>query len=64
MRCNKCQATLDQEIAMQNFDLNIVESQYEPQDKESVMTEYCNILKILETQSGNEKSSKAKDGKN
>lgn len=49
---------------MQNFDLNIVESQYEPQDKESVMTEYCNILKILETQSGNEKSSKAKDGKN
>lgn len=49
---------------MQNFDLNIVQSQYEPQDKESVMTEYCNILKILETQTGNEKSSKAKEGKN
>lgn len=24
VRCNKCQATLDQDIAMQNFDLNIV----------------------------------------
>lgn len=28
------------------------------------MTEYCNILKILESQGGNEKSSKSKDGKN
>lgn len=64
VRCNQCQATLDQEIAMQNFDLSIVQDQYEPQDKESVMTEYCNILKILESQGGNEKSSKTKDGKN
>lgn len=49
---------------MQNFDLSIVQSQYEPQDKESVMTEYCNILKILESPGGNEKSSKSKDAKN
>jgi len=63
VRCNRCQATLDQEIAMQNFDLSIVQPQYEPQDKESVMTEYCNILKILENAGGNDKSSKSKDGK-
>jgi len=45
VRCHTCNATLLQEIAIQNYDENIVLPQYEPLDKESLVTKYCDILR-------------------
>ena len=45
VRCLKCHATLQQDVAVQNYDENIVLSQYEPQDKESLVTQFCEILR-------------------
>jgi|TARA_B110000285_G_scaffold104388_1_gene118812 hypothetical protein len=36
-----------QDIAVQNYDESIVLSQYEPQDKESLVTQYCDILRSV-----------------
>ena len=47
VRCLVCHASLLQEIAVQNYDESIVLSQYEPQDKESLVTQYCDILRSV-----------------
>ena len=47
VRCLACHATLLQDIAVQNYDESIVLSQYEPQDKESLVTQYCDILRSV-----------------
>jgi hypothetical protein len=40
VRCKSCNATLIQEIAIQNYDENIVYPVYEPLDKEALVTNY------------------------
>ena len=45
VRCQDCNATLLLEIAVQNYDENIVLPQYEPLDKESLVNQFCEILK-------------------
>lgn len=60
-RCLACQATLTQEIAVQNFDQSIVRSQYEPQDKQALMTQYCDILKLIDVNPSKDKSAPSKD---
>lgn len=45
VRCTVCHASLLRDIAIKNFDENIVISQYEPLDKESLVTQFCEILK-------------------
>ena len=47
VRCSTCQATLLQDVAVQDYDENIVASQYEPQDKESLVTQFCEILRTV-----------------
>lgn len=47
MRCQSCNATLLQEIAVQNFDENILLPMYEPLDNESIVSQYCSIINLL-----------------
>ena len=48
VRCLACNATLTEDDAVQNYDDNIVMREYEPQDKEALMTSYCEILRKVE----------------
>jgi len=48
VRCLTCHATLLQDVAVQNYDENIVLDQYEPQDKESLVTQFCEILRTVQ----------------
>ena len=36
-----------QDVAVQDYDENIVASQYEPQDKEALVTQFCEILRTV-----------------
>jgi hypothetical protein len=45
VRCIKCHAILDKELAVSNFDESLVLDQYEPQDAGALTTMYCEILK-------------------
>ena len=47
VRCNSCNVTLLQEIAIQNYDESVVVSQYEPLDKEALVSQYSEILKMV-----------------
>jgi hypothetical protein len=47
VRCNSCNATLLQEIAIQNYDENVVLPQYEPLDKEALVSQYSEILRMV-----------------
>jgi len=46
--CLTCDAILTQEIAVQNFDVSLLQSQYQPQDKQSLMAQYCDLLKLVD----------------
>ena len=48
VRCLTCHATLLQDVAVQNYDENITLDQYEPQDKESLVTQFCEILRTVQ----------------
>lgn len=48
VRCCDCNATLLQDIAVQNYDENIILPMYEPLDREALVTQYCEIIKGVE----------------
>lgn len=40
VRCNDCDAILTEEIAVQNFDTNLVISEYQSDDKQALVQRY------------------------
>ena len=48
VRCFSCHATLLEEMAVSNYDDNLVMDDYEPQDKEGIMSIFCKILKTID----------------
>lgn len=54
VRCLSCQATLTQELAVQNYSECIVLSQYEPEDKQGLMVQYCELLKLIDISDPNQ----------
>lgn len=48
VRCTNCHATLQQDVAVQNYDENIVLSQYEPQGAQNLVTAFCEVLRNVE----------------
>lgn len=59
VRCLNCDAILTKEIAVQNFDKNLLLSEYQPEDKQSLMFKYCSVLKNIEGRSKDDKLMKA-----
>lgn len=47
VRCNTCNATLLQEIAVQNYNESIILPLYEPLDKEAIVSQYSEIIKQI-----------------
>ena len=47
VRCLRCSSTMTADEAVQNYDEVIHLSAYEPQDKQSLMAKFCEILKII-----------------
>lgn len=67
VRCNSCNATLLQEIAVQNYDESVVLPQYEPLDKEALVSQYSEILRMVgkirqEVKKSKEESNTGQDG--
>jgi len=58
VRCRTCSAILTQDIAVTNYDSNLVLSEYEPQVKQSLATLYSNMLKAIDVD-GNPSKEKA-----
>ena len=45
VRCNDCNAILTEDIAVQNFDTNLVIGEYQSDDKQALVQRYQNLLK-------------------
>ena len=48
VRCLTCNSILLEDMAVSNYDDNLVLDDYEPQDKEGIMSLYCKILKKID----------------
>ena len=45
VRCNDCNAILTEDIAVQNFDTNLVIGEYQSDDKQALVQRYQNLMK-------------------
>lgn len=55
VRCRRCDAILTQDIAVTNYDASLVLPAYEPQDAQSLVTQYCTVLKAIDENPTKEK---------